>query len=65
MLYLVEGKFVFAKGTDPASIAWSDQITATDAVDGTLDATTANYDYSKVDFATVGEYDNGGCCNLI
>lgn len=55
----VEGKFVFAKGTDPASITWADQVTATDAVDGTLDTTTANYDYSKVDFATVGEYDGG------
>lgn len=55
----VEGKFVFAKGTDPASIVWSDQVTVTDAVDGTLDATTATYDYSSVDFATVGEYGGG------
>lgn len=54
-----EGKFVFAKGTDPASITWSDYVTGTDAIDGTLDMTTAAYDYSKVDFNTVGEYSNG------
>lgn len=54
-----EGKFAFAKGTDPASINWSEFITVTDAIDGVLDATTASYDFSTIDFTTVGEYNQG------
>lgn len=50
---------VFAKGTDPASIVFADYVSITDAVDGTLDATTAAYDYSAVDFNTVGSYNEG------
>lgn len=47
---------VFAKGTDPATIAFSDYVTITDAIDGTLDATAATFDFTAVDFGTVGVY---------
>lgn len=55
----VEGTLAFPKGTNPAKINFSDYVTITDAVDGTLDQTAADYDYSSVDFNKVGTYENG------
>lgn len=51
--------FVFAAGTDPSTIKFSDYVTVEDAVDGVLDATSATYDYTNVDFNKVGKYDKG------
>ncbi|WFR58220.1 hypothetical protein QA584_03900 [Anaerocolumna sp. AGMB13025] len=51
--------FAFPAGTDPSTITFSDYVTCEDAVDGILDATTAKYDYSSVDFAKTGTYDEG------
>lgn len=50
---------VFPAGTDPSTIAFSDYVSVVDAVDGTLDATAATYDYSATDFTKVGSYGDG------
>lgn len=48
---------VFAAGTDPASIDWSEHFTAKDSVDGELDMTNATYNVSDgADFTTPGSY---------
>ena len=48
---------VFAAGTDPSTIVWSEHFTAKDSVDGELDMTKAEYSVSdSVDFATPGSY---------
>ncbi|HBI72707.1 MAG TPA: hypothetical protein DEG06_00830 [Lachnospiraceae bacterium] len=55
----VTDPLVFPAGTDPSTIAFSDYISIVDAVDGTLDATAAAYDYSATDFTKVGSYSDG------
>ena len=50
---------VIAAGTDPAAINFYDYVAIADAVDGTLDATAAAYDFSTVDFNKVGTYGDG------
>lgn len=50
---------VFAKGTDPSSISWADYFSAIDAIDGVLDISSAEIDYSSTDFSAVGKYSGG------
>lgn len=58
------GNIVVPVGTDPSTIVFSDYFTIEDAVDGILDATAATYDYSAVDFNTVGTYNDGVNCTM-
>lgn len=58
------GNIVLTVGTDPASVAFSDYFTIEDAIDGVLDATAATYEYSAVDFNTVGTYGDAVKCTM-
>lgn len=46
-------------GTDPTTIDWAKNFTATDNVDGVLDMANAQFDTALIDFNTVGEYEEG------